>query len=287
MTYEQWYSQYLALYKRNLRPKTRESYARIHALISPSLGSLDLQEISPDDIQRALLAVEDAAGSRQAQIAYALLHAVFHRAVRSRHIDLSPMDAIDKPNHVATKARVITDEDWQTLRPIVCASPALALMAFAGLRRGEVLGLRRGDIDFDAGLIRIERQRVRVACKLITCPPKSSAGVRCVPIVPELLPILRLASCCLLPSAHLVCCAPETLNHRWRRAQLAASIAHPYRLHDLRHFYVTMLVSANVSPRIAQYVAGHSSMSLTMDIYTHIGAREAISEFSRRKLSLH
>lgn len=287
MTYDLWFESYMSLYKRGLRPKTRESYLRIHALLSPLIGQIGLTDITPDDIQRALLAVEDASGSRQAQIAYAQLHAIFRRAVRSRHIELSPVDAVDKPSHEAAKARAITGSDWDALLPALLGSPALALMAFAGLRRGEVLGLRRGDIDFAAGLIHVERQRLRVAGRMTTCPPKSSAGVRCVPIVPELLPILRDATRCMLPSAPVVSCAPETLQRRWKRAQELVAIREPYRLHDLRHTYVTRLVMAGVLPRVVQYVAGHSSLGLTMDVYAHIGPREAVSEFSRLKIKLH
>lgn len=287
MTYDTWFETYMSLYKRGLRPKTRESYARLHALLSPLLGPLCLTVITPDDIQRALLAVEDATGSRQAQIAFAQLHAIFRRAVRSRHIDRSPVDAIDKPVHVTRKARTITGEDWAALLPELLSSPAFALVAFAGLRRGEVLGLRRGDIDFSTGMIHVERQRLRVAGRLVTCPPKSAAGDRFVPIAPELLPILHELTRSMLPCAPLFSCAPETLNHQWQRLQKRAAIREPYRLHDLRHTCITRLVLAGAIPRVVQYIAGHSSLEMTMAIYTHVGPIEAKTEFSRLSASLH
>lgn len=275
MSYDEWYQQYMNLYKRKLKPKTRESYARLQGLLAPILGALDLAAITPDDIQRAINAVEDQTGSRQAQLAFALLSAAFRRAVRSRHIDRSPVDAVDKPEHHAAKGRAIKGDDWQRLRPIICGDVAFALAAFAGLRRGELLALRRCDVDLVAGTIHVRHQLVRVDGQLIEQTPKSCAGVRDVPIVPELRPALHEACRLLHPQARLISVSPETVNRRWQRAQLEEGIAQPYRLHDLRHTYATRLVAAGCSLNVVQYLMGHSSYQLTADTYTHIDGIDA------------
>lgn len=287
MTYAEWYSRYLRLYKQKISEKTRENYTRLHALAAPIISEKELEAITPDDIQAALIAAEETAGSRQAQLAYTLLHAVFRRAVRSGHIRQSPVEAVDKPAHEGKQGRAIEGADWQRLAPIISGDVAFALACFAGLRRGEVLGLRRGDIDLDAGLIRVERQRVRVKGQLVTAPPKSSAGVRIVPISPELAPILCKAVRNLLPAAYLVPISPETLGRRWSTAQKAAGIKTPYRIHDLRHTYATRLVLEGINLRVLQYVIGHADYQLTVSTYTHIGATAAKIELSRVYNSLH
>lgn len=227
MTYAEWYQLYLQLYKRSIRPKTRESYARLHQLIVPVIGSMELMTITPDDIQRALLAVEDQAGSRQAQLAYALIHAAMRRAVRSRRLQYNPADAVDRPEHIPLEGRAIEGEDWQLLQPIIDDDLAYSLMARAGLRRGEVLGLRWSDIDLQARMIHVRRQLLRVSGELIEQPTKSRAGQRDVPIEPQLMAIIR--RCYRLAPAHrVVSCAPETLGCRWQRQQLAAGIRQPY-----------------------------------------------------------
>lgn len=287
MTYKQWYQEYLRLYKRKLAEKTQESYTRLNALISPIIGTKELEAITPDDIQTAIISAEETAGCRQAQLVYTLLHAAFRRAVRSGHIRQSPVEAVDKPDHEGKQGRAIEGADWQLLAPIIRESVAFSLACFAGLRRGEVLGLRRGDIDLEAGLIRIERQRVRVRGQLVTAPPKSSAGVRIVPISPELAPILIKAVRYLLPAAYLVPISPETLGRRWNTAQKAAGIKAPYRFHDLRHTYATRLVLEGINLRVLQYVIGHADYQLTVSTYTHIGAAAAKIELSRVYNSLH
>lgn len=287
MTYKQWYQEYLRLYKRKLAEKTQESYTRLNALISPIIGTKELEAITPDDIQTAIISAEETAGCRQAQLVYTLLHAAFRRAVRSGHIRQSPVEAVDKPDHEGKQGRAIEGADWQLLAPIIRESVAFSLACFAGLRRGEVLGLRRGDIDLEAGLIRIERQRVRVRGQLVTAPPKSSAGVRIVPISSELAPILTKAVRYLLPAAYLVPISPETLGRRWNTAQKAAGIKAPYRFHDLRHTYATRLVLEGINLRVLQYVIGHADYQLTVSTYTHIGAAAAKIELSRVYNSLH
>ena len=287
MTYKQWYQEYLRLYKRKLAEKTQESYTRLNALISPIICTKELEAITPDDIQTAIISAEETAGCRQAQLVYTLLHAAFRRAVRSGHIRQSPVEAVDKPDHEGKQGRAIEGADWQLLAPIIRESVAFSLACFAGLRRGEVLGLRRGDIDLEAGLIRIERQRVRVRGQLVTAPPKSSAGVRIVPISPELAPILTKAVRYLLPAAYLVPISPETLGRRWNTAQKAAGIKALYRFHDLRHTYATRLVLEGINLRVLQYVIGHADYQLTVSTYTHIGAAAAKIELSRVYNSLH
>ena len=260
---------------------------RLAQLVAPIIGAKPLEAITPDDIQAAIISAEETAGSRQAQLAFTLLHAVFRRAVRSKHLRENPVEAVDKPEHEGKQGRAIEGADWQRLAPIISGDVAFALMAFAGLRRGETLALRRADVDFSAGMIHVCRQRVRVGGQIVTAAPKSAAGTRDVPISPELEPILREAVRFLLPNALIVPIAPETLAHKWRDAQRKAGIAETYRLHDLRHTYATRLVLAGVNIRVLQYAIGHASYQLTMQTYTHIGASAAKSELSRVYASLH
>lgn len=286
MIYNEWYQLYVRLYKRNLKPKTIESYSRIHTLIQPIIGGIRIEDITPEDIQTALIRVEDLAGSRQAQLAYSLIHAALRRAVRSRHILSNPADAVDRPEHISQQGRAIEGEDWQLLEPIIDEDLAFCLMARAGLRRGEVLALRWCDIDLQQRVIRVRSQLVRAGGKLLIQPTKSRSGARDVPIEPRLLQLLRRCYR-LTPNQRVINCAPETLGHRWRRAQLGVSIARPYRLHDLRHTYATRMVRAGCNLRILQYMIGHASYELTVSTYTHIGPAAAAAELDRICESLH
>lgn len=286
MTFSEWQEIYLQIYKRDLAPKTRESYDRLQGLMLPILGSCALASVSPDDLQIAINHVADVAGTRQAQIAYALLHASLARAVKSRHLPYNPADAIDKPKHQTQRGRAISEADWRLLEPFIDGELSFALMARAGLRRGELLALRWCDVDLTARLIRVNSQLVRVGGLLNSKAPKSAAGQRCVPIEPRLLQILR-RSYRLTPTQRIEPCAPETLARRWKRAQLEAGIEQPYRLHDLRHTYATRMIAAGCDLKHLQYMIGHSSFQLTADTYTHIDAGHALRELDRVAEFLH
>lgn len=275
MTYGEWFETYMTLYKRRIKPKTRESYARLQGLLAPILGAVDLASVTPDHIQAALLLIEDQTGSRQAQLAYTLLSGCFARALRSGHIQRNPVDAVDKPEHQPQQGRAIKGADWELLQPLILSDVAFALAACAGLRRGELLALRREDIDLDAGFIRVRRQLVRVNGQMIEQTPKSSAGLRDVWILPELYPVLTSACRLLHPRSRLVQFAPETINHRWKTLQLEAGVNQTYRLHDLRHTYATRLVAAGCEMAAVRYSLGHSSIKLTLDTYTHVDGHDA------------
>ena len=286
VTFDEWAPLYLSLYKRRLKPKTLEGYSRILHLLAPHLGAAELNSITPDQLQAALVAIEENAGSRQAQLAYTFSKACLSRAVRSGHIQRNPAEAVDKPEHEQQAGRAIAGEDWEILHPVIASNLAFALMGFAGLRRGETLALCWGDVDLRAGVIRVERSLVRVEHQLKAQSPKSRAGNRAVPIATELLPLLR-AQYRFSAQQRIVPCSPETLARRWRSAQLDTGIERPYRLHDLRHTYATRLVLAGCNLRVLQYMIGHSSYELTANTYTHVTEQDALTEYNRLAANLH
>lgn len=282
MTYETWYGQYLALYKRDLAEKTRESYDFVTTrYILPALGGLELADVTPEHLQTAINDAADRGGLRQAQVVYQLLHAVFRRACRSRLVLWSPADAIDKPDYDPEEGKALTDQDYDAALPHVAADLGLSLALFAGLRRGEICGLQWGDVDLQEGTLCVRRQRIRCHGQLITAPPKSAAGIRDIPIAPQLLPQLRKAYR-LWPSAYVVDFSPETVSRRWRDIQQRdVALQMPYRLHDLRHTYGTRLILKGCNMRVVQYLMGHSTIDVTMRVYSHCRAADARAELQR------
>lgn len=280
MTYAEWYAKYLQVYKRNLAPKTRESYDQVtKAYILPVAGSLQLEEISPEHVQEAVNAAADR-GGRQAQVVYSVFHAVMRRAYRSRLILFNPVDAIDKPDHQQEEGKALSAADLQIAEPPIGDDLSLSLALHAGLRRGEICGLQWQDVDLKAGILRIRRQRCRAGGELITKSPKSRAGVRDIPIAPELLPQLK-AAFKLRPAAWVVDVAPEQITRRWNNLQKDLQLTEHYRLHDLRHTYGSRLVLDGVNLRVVQYLMGHSKIDITMRVYSHCRASDAQNELKR------
>lgn len=282
MTYAEWYTEYLTLYAGAAKPRTREGYNQLHrAHIAPVLGGIELEAVTPEDVQRVLLSAADRSGARTAQAVHALLRAVFRRAVRSRRLQWSPVDAVDRPQHVPVPGVAMSSEDFTAALPWITDDIALSLALLAGLRRGEIAGLQWGDVDLPGRMLHIRRTRQRVGGRIVTQPPKSAAGVRDVPICVELAPILR-AAYRLAPSSWVIRTAPEAIDRRWQRIQQrCVQLSRHYRLHDLRHTYVSRLLLAGAVPRVVQYVAGHSSLDITMRVYAHVTPDDARRELDR------
>lgn len=280
MTYAEWYTKYLQVYKRNLAPKTRESYDQVTAAyILPVVGALLLEDVTPEHVQEAVNAAADR-GGRQAQIVYAVIHAVMRRAYRSRLIPFNPADAVDRPVHDQEQGKALSAADLAEAEPLILDDLALSLALYAGLRRGEICGLQWQDVDLKGGVLRIRRQRCRAGGDLITKSPKSRAGVRDVPISAELLPLLK-AAFRIAPRSWVVDVAPEAITRRWSKLQKQLAMEDQYRLHDLRHTYGSRLVLDGVNLRVVQYLMGHSKIDVTMRVYSHCRASDAQRELKR------
>ena len=145
----------------------------------------------------------------------------------------------------------------------------ILLAAWGGLRMGELIELRRRDIDAQRGVIHVRRGVVRVEGKVLVGSPKSAAGVRDVAVPPHLLPLLKehLATyvdpgpdALAFPSVNdrTVQVHPNTLYRQWYRARKAAGRP-DLRIHDLRH--TGAVLAAQTGATLAELMArmGHST----------------------------
>lgn len=169
-----------------------------------------------------------------------------------------------------------------------------ATAAYAGLRRGELIGLRRCDVDIDAGEIHV-RQAYQQVAKAMGAP-KTQTGARVVPISSALRPYLTaqversgalgaelvfargtLSGGCRGP---LLGFSASAVQVRAKRAWRAAGLD-PIGLHDARHSFASSLLAAGVSMKVMSSLLGHSSVQVTIDIYSHVapnGRRHAIEQ---------
>lgn len=283
MVLNQWLEKWLEVYKiRSCRPKTIEGYRVLIGHAAP-IGAVPLDQLTPEDVQSAINAQLDAGNSRQAQALFIMLNQALARAVRSRIIAANPCDLLDKPRHDQRHGRAISSEDLERLLPEAELSPiwpAIALALYAGLRRGEIAALQWADIDLQKGWLHVHAAAVRVDHQLMIGPPKSAAGVRDIPISAELLPILRAARRAQ-PFGRVCPCAPETIGRAWHRLQIDAGIEKPYTFHDLRHTCATRWINRGMVPKHAQYLLGHASLSLTVDLYAHHDLAAIRADFLR------
>jgi integrase len=172
-----------------------------------------------------------------------------------------------------TPAEIITLAD--AIRPLY--RTLVLVGAYGGLRIGELAGLRRGRVDLLRGTVTVAEIVTEVEGKLYFGLPKTRAGRRTVGlprfITRELEAHLEGAGD---PSDH-VFTAPNGGPLRvtafraraWRPATKAAALD-GLRIHDLRHTAVALWIAAGASPKEVAALAGHTSVSFTLDRYGHL-----------------
>ena len=145
---------------------------------------------------------------------------------------------------------------------------AVLLSAWCQLRRGEVLGLQRRDVDLLHGTIRIERAVVRpMSGPVVVGPPKTAAGVRALAVPSNILQALREHLDRFVtaePEAWLFAAddcgpmVPSTLDRAWQRARQTIGRPEVF-LHDLRHSGLTWAAASGASVAELMRRGGHAN----------------------------
>jgi len=156
----------------------------------------------------------------------------------------------------------------------------------AGLRRGELLGLRWDDADLDRGTLRVGRALVREGGRQVVGETKSKRGRRQVNLTPRTVAALKAHRReqleqrvklgnfyedhgLIFPSAKGTPLNPENLVKRSFKPLLKRAGLPEIRFHDLRHTCATLLLGRGVHPKIVQELLGHATIAMTLDTYSH------------------
>ncbi len=222
---------------------------------------------------------------------------VYNQAIREERCKRNPCRLAEPPKIDSQPRRALSSSQLNRLvaglRPTRERDCAWLLAAAMGLRRGEICGLSWGDVSFEENLADVHCSYGRNR-KLKS--PKTAAGMRLLPLTPELASALKAHRQAQLARG-LACeeqdpvvvtrtgtrVHPDIMERWWAhdRDELGLS---GFCLHELRHSYLTELARAGVHPKVMQELAGHANSKITMDIYTHVnmeGKRQAAEQLRR------
>lgn len=284
--------------KPRVAARTFERYSElVDKHLSPGLGAIKLAKLRPMDIQeyyaKALasghLKGKGGLSARTVHHLHRVLSQALRQAVRWQLIARNPCEAVDPPKPARKEIAHLSPEDMATLLKAARPSrlyPVILLAATTGLRRGECLGLRWRDVDLDAASLTVAQALEETKAGLATKAPKTARSRRTVTLPALTVEELR---------RHKARQAEERLKLGLGRADDGALVfadpfGHPIRprdvtkqfgrivrqvkvpritFHGLRHSHLTHLLQAGVHPKIASERAGHSSVSITLDVYSH------------------
>jgi integrase len=299
MTVEEYLERWLKDYaEHNVAAKTFERYAEIaRKHLAPNLGHFTLAKLHPLHIQEYYsLALErgrrDGSGGLSAQTVvhhHRLLRTALQQAVKWQLLARNPADAVEPPRPRHKEVRAL--DEGETAKLLNAAKgkrlymPVL-LAVTTGLRRGEILGLKWSDIDLQDGTLAVRRSLEQTSVKIAFKEPKSARSRRMVDLPQLTADALkwhrsdqareRLRAGAAYQELNLVCCMadgslwqPTSLTHSF--VALVHGIKLPrIRFHDLRHSHATHLLHQGVHPKVVSERLGHSTVGITLDVYSHV-----------------
>lgn len=285
-----------------VREVTGDNYrVNLNTHILPAFGDRQIRAISSADVQQWL---DSYAGGSSSLIdkLYMLIRAIFKSAHADGVVSRDVTARLSKPRaRKQSGPRSLTASETKALLNTMTGHPQgllLAVLYYLGLRRGEALGLKWGDFDFDERMVHIQRDVVYVRGKTTLSSLKTAAADRYVILPAPLLSLLKpqrgLPQAWLFPSTSGEPLCYTSYKRQWASLMVHAGLAIPKELSEaaqrkkpnqlelmdqydfpitaqyLRHNYVTKLFYAGVPAVLAMWMVGHESYETTVDVYTHL-----------------
>jgi integrase len=265
--------------------------------IEPFLGAVPLTQLQPMQISAAYSkALEsgrrDGAGGLSASTVrymHAVLHRALGQAVLWNMLQRNPAHVVKAPKIERRQMKALDESQMADLlarfRPTRMFVPVL-LGAMCGLRRGEIAALRWKSIDLAGARMAITESAEQTSAGVRMKETKSGHGraIALPSIVVEELRRYRLRQVqeLLRLGVHAAddtlvvlredgeSLQPSTLSHRFVELLAASPELPRIRFHDLRHSHATHLLTSGVHPKVAQERLGHSTIGITLDLYSHV-----------------
>ena len=303
---DDWFSTWMNEYKAfELKKGTIENYKRNYRLyISPYLGNCFVKEIRAEHLQKLYNDLMRAGYSYGVvNLCAGILSGMFTQLMRNDIIMKNPVKLANLPKkEKRPKRRVLTDAEQQLFLKYAASSNFYSLYRLAlatGLRIGELTSLTWKDIDFENESLSVTGTlKYFKDTGFYKDTPKSDSGNRTVPLLPSICKMLKhvkreqnkqrlSAGTKWKPVKGLEQLVFTNKNGEpLKKRTIAYDIDHitdeinetekdiPYfekfSPHTLRHTFATRALENGIPPKVVQDILGHSSITMTLDLYTHV-----------------
>jgi integrase len=283
---------WLTSHKPNITARSLDRYTGIvNYHIIPSIGNILLTHLTPERIQGLYIAKLDTGLSpRTIKYIHTVLHKALSTAIKWHKIGTNPCDSVDLPKAQHTEMQIWSESEIPKFLDASRNTPYYYLFytaLFTGARRGELLALRWQDCDLFNGQLSISRSVQHVKGKYIFSQPKSEKSRRTIALPPsttirlkqlrESTEHLRSRLGQTVRDSDLVFThtfdgkplRPNTVSRAWEIIAKKAGLK-VIRFHDARHTHASLLLRQGVPLKVVSERLGHSSISITADIYSHV-----------------
>jgi integrase len=259
-----------------LKPQTLAGYrSKIETLIVPHLGHRRLDQLQPEHLRLWHKTLRETGGARGQGLADASIrqaHAILRKAladaVRERKLPISPAELMDAPSTRTAERDRLTLEQATVALKAAGEDPRWWLAIFYGMRQGECLGLRWGDVDLEAGTLTIAQTLQMDRGQVTFGPPKTVRSARVLPLLGQVSSRLRLRRPDDVEAGDLVFTheggpVKPWIDSRAWHVFLADAGLPKVALHSARNTAADVLEAAGVPARLAAQILGHASVTTT------------------------
>ena len=277
----------------SVRPATYEGYARqVRNHLIPTLGLIKLRAITPTHLRGLYRDKLDSGLSpRTVQYIHVTIHKALKQALNDGLVPRNVAEAVKPPQVRREEIEPLTPEQTKKLVEFVSEDRLAALYVLAvtaGLRQGELLGLKWEDVDLDHGILRVKRTLSGIKDgKPIFSTPKTAKGRRSVQLtakavealekhrerqIEERKQLVELWRDCdlVFPTRVGTPISRHNLVTRSFKPLLVRAGLPDIRFHDLRHTCATLMLFVGTNPKVVQEMLGHANVSITLDTYSHL-----------------
>ena len=289
----EWFSTWLSEYKKNrIKTGTYYNYQKYYnSMVKEKIGGMHLTDIRGEHIQTLYneLAKNGYAVS-SIKIVSAVLNGCMEQALRNGMIERNPVKLAELPRQEEKEMRqALTKEQQQIFIDYAKGSYLynfFALLLRTGLRNGEIRGLKYSDVDKKKGVIHIERTLKYIEGKgYFEDTPKTRTSKRDIPLTEDIINIIEKQKNYWhfeveVLGRYLFCDENGNPLSRDRvQAEINRIIAKMQRdgfdighitPHVFRHTFATRAIEAGMQPQVLKTILGHSSLAMTMDLYSHV-----------------
>lgn len=285
---------WLENYRTTVKPSTFENVrSKVEKMTEEHFDGLKLKKITVAYCQRVVIELS------KNYVLYnhylSVINRIFKYAVLMDILNSNPFDKVIKPKSRQTqrKGNFLTKEELKEFLKLAQTAtlsyffPLVHLMSYTGLRQGEALALKWSDIDFENKKITVNKTAVRIKEKQTLQTPKTKNSKRVISIDPNTLSILKSwkkdqIKIYFKNGKHFEGDENFIFTNNWGewvhihnfiryfKRFIADHKLKPITPHGLRHTHASLLFSAGVEPKNISDRLGHSTVQITLDLYTHI-----------------
>lgn len=263
----------------SVKPVTHKSYEMlVNKHVVPALGNVRLSKLTPAHLQGFYRSKLDAGLSPPTvQYLHVVLHRALKQALRWGLVTRNVAEAVDPPKVHKKEVTPLSPEQARAFLDTARGDRLEALYVLAvhtGMRQGELLTLRRDDVDLDAGVLRVRGTKTARSRRTVKLSETALNALRSH-LTRQLEEIDRVGSMWQVNDLVFATEVGTPLNrhnltqHSFRLLLAKAGLTQ-MRFHDLRHTCATILLSKGVHAKFVQELLGHATIAITLDTYSHV-----------------